>query len=236
MTGTRSKWRAYLLLSRLSNLPTVWSNVLAGAVAAGTAIEWPRVAVAAGAVSLMYTAGMFLNDAFDHTFDATHRRDRPLPAGDVSRGEVFGGGFALLAAGEVVLALGVSSAAALWGLALAATILYYDYRHKRDRFGPLAMGACRGLSYCVAASALTRSLPPAVVAGAVAITLYVVALTVVAKRAGQSGRWLVPLLIAGISLVDAGIVAINGGGAMLTLVAASGFVLTLVLQRIVPGT
>ena len=50
------------------------------------------------AFSLFYTGGMFLNDAFDAQFDAQHRPERPIPAGDVSRSTVFGWGYAMLAA------------------------------------------------------------------------------------------------------------------------------------------
>jgi hypothetical protein len=44
---------------------------------------------------------------------------------------------------------------------------------------------------------------------AIVITVYVAALTVVARLAGPSARWLVPALIAAISLVDAAIIAIS---------------------------
>jgi 4-hydroxybenzoate polyprenyltransferase len=46
----------------------------------------------------------------------------------------------------------------------------------------------------------------------------------------------VPLLIAGISLFDAGVVALSGGGIALVALAAAGFPATLMLQRVVPGT
>ncbi len=234
----RPKWRAYLLLSRISNLPTVWSNVLAGTVASRAPFHGLDIVLVSVAVSLLYTAGMFLNDAFDRAFDATRRTDRPLPMGDVTRAEVFGIGFALLAAGELLLAWTATPSAVLWGLALAATILYYDYRHKRDPFGPVVMGLCRGLVYCVSAAAVMNvedRLSPQVMLAAVVVTLYVVGLTWIAKKAGPRAGWLMPLLIAGISLVDAVVVGLNGGG-LLTLVAAAGFVLTLVFQRVVPGT
>jgi hypothetical protein len=35
LTARRPRWRSYLLLARVSNVPTVWSNVLAGMSAAG---------------------------------------------------------------------------------------------------------------------------------------------------------------------------------------------------------
>lgn len=231
----RPRWRAYLLLSRLSNLPTVWSNVLAGVVVAGGAWAPSTVVRVSVAVSMLYAAGMFLNDGFDRAFDAAHRSDRPLPGGDVTGAEVFGIGFALLAGGELLLAWLMPVGAAIWGLALAAAIVYYDYRHKRDRFGPLVMGVCRGLVYCLAAAAVGTAVSPAVVLAAVVVTGYVVALTRVAKKAGPQGGWLIPWLIAGISLVDAGVVLVNGGGSV-ALLAAAGFVLTLVFQRVVPGT
>ena len=231
----RPRWRAYLLLSRVSNLPTVWSNVLAGFVASGAAWDRSTVVRAAVAVSLLYTAGMFLNDGFDRAFDAAHRSDRPLPAGDVTAAEVFGIGFALLAGGELLLAWTTPAAAALWGLALSAAIVYYDYRHKQNRFGPIVMGVCRGLVYCLSAAAAGMAVSLPVALAAFLVTAYVVALTMVAKKAGPGGGWIIPWLIAGISLVDAGVVIANGGGAVAPI-AATGFVLTLALQRVVPGT
>ena len=91
-TGTlkprRPAWRAYLLLSRISNLPTIWTNVLAGVVVAGGALPWPLTALLIAAISLLYTGGMFLNDAFDRDFDATHIPERPLPAGEIGRAHV----------------------------------------------------------------------------------------------------------------------------------------------------
>ena len=51
------------------------------------------------AISLLYTAGMFLNDAFDREFDTRVRPDRPIPSGDVTAREAFAIGWVLLAAG-----------------------------------------------------------------------------------------------------------------------------------------
>jgi 4-hydroxybenzoate polyprenyltransferase len=90
-----------LRLGRISNLPTVWTNVLAGTVlAAGTVgIMDGKLLLLLVALSLFYIGGMFLNDAFDSEFDAKARPDRPIPSGRVSAREVFGYGFALLGAG-----------------------------------------------------------------------------------------------------------------------------------------
>jgi 4-hydroxybenzoate polyprenyltransferase len=228
----RPRWRAYLLLSRVSNLPTVWSNVLAGTLTASLASDWPLVLMVAVAVSLFYTGGMFLNDAFDAAIDRAERPERPIPAGNVGRGEVFAIGAAFLAGGLVLLP--PDRRVWLFGLALVGAILLYDFRHKRTRYAPLVMGLCRGLVYCVAAAA-AGSVTVAALVGAAVMTSYVVGLTVVAKHAGSRARWLVPVLIAAISLVDAGVIATVSSSHTLALLAAAGFPLTLAMQRVVPG-
>lgn len=228
----RPRWRAYLLLSRVSNLPTVATNVLAGIVGSSPAVDWSGYLWLTLAVSLFYTGGMFLNDAFDEPFDRKVRPERPIPRGDVSRAEVFVVGTLLLVWGELLLA--PDREALLLGTILAAAIVLYDYSHKNNRIAPAIMGACRGLVYCLAAAA-SAGLTPAVVVGAVVVATYVAGLTVVAKLAGPNARWLIPVLIAGISFVDAIFIASVSSSLPLSLVAASGFALTLFLQRFVPG-
>lgn len=233
MRRRRPRWRAYLLLARVSNLPTVWTNVLAGAVVSRAEVQWPTLIALSAAVSILYVAGMFLNDAFDHGIDATARPERPIPAGDVSVFAAFSTGMGLLVAGELVLVLtSHRTAASVWGLLLAAAIVYYDYLHKRDPFGPIVMGLCRGLVYCVAAAA-TGGVSRGVLAAAAVMTAYVTGLTLVAKRIGAGRGYVVPYLIAGISLVDALIVATVAPS--IAPWAALGFFLTLAGQRFVPG-
>jgi 4-hydroxybenzoate polyprenyltransferase len=234
LTVRRSRSRAYLLLARFSNLPTVWTNVLAGTIASGA----PFIAADFGglclAISAFYTAGMFLNDAFDREFDACVRPDRPIPSGDVTARETFAIGWGLLAAGLALVWLRGNLLAVPWAILLAGAIVLYNYRHKHNPFGPMVMGVCRGLVYCVAAAA-SAAVTPAVVAAAAVLTVYVIALTWIAKRVGASAGWLIPLLIAGISLVDAAVVAASGGGPLIWI-ALAGFPATLLLQRVVPGT
>ncbi len=237
VTRERPRWRSYLLLSRVSNLPTVWSNVLAGTVAAHAALNWPDVVRLAAGVSLLYTAGMFFNDVFDRDSDAVERPDRPIPAGDVHLGVVVVAASAMMALGMAVVAWPRGAGAPLaWSTVLVAAILFYNYRHKRNPFGPLVMGICRGLVYCVVASAVATTVGPPVFAAAAGLVIYVLALTEVAKRVGPRAGVVVPLLIAGISLFDAAVIGLNGGGGGLVIAAAVGFPLTLILQRVVPGT
>jgi 4-hydroxybenzoate polyprenyltransferase len=234
----RPAWRAYLLLSRVSNLPTVWTNVLVGAVASHAAAPPVRVTVyLALAISLVYTGGMFLNDAFDAAFDATHRPDRPIPAGDVSAGTAYTIGFALLAGGlGIVVSQPNGRLAVAWAVGLAVAVVYYDYSHKRNPLGPFVMGICRGLVYCVAAAAVAGLVSSIVLAAAAVLTTYVLALTWIAKRLGPKAGVVIPILIAGISVLDGLLIVLFGGGPLLALVAVGCAVLTLLLQRVVPGT
>jgi 4-hydroxybenzoate polyprenyltransferase len=228
----RSRTRSYLLLARVSNLPTVWTNVLAGAVAAGTALEPAVTARLIAALSLFYTAGMFLNDAFDREHDRRHRPERAIPSGDVSVNEVFGLGAGLLGAGMLLLL--PDAAASALGLLLAMAIVYYDYSHKGRPFAPLVMGACRGLVYAIAAAG-SGELSTAAVTGGFVVAAYVAGLSVVARRAGGNAKWLVPVLIAGISIVDAIFITVVSGSIALAGLAVAACALTLLLQRWVPG-
>ncbi|MET3131458.1 hypothetical protein AAKU55_001720 [Oxalobacteraceae bacterium GrIS 1.11] len=177
----------FLRLGRVSNLPTVWSNVLAGSVLAGADLalaptQWALLLVLC-AVSAFYVGGMYLNDAFDRAIDARERPSRPIPAGEVSAATVFAIGFALLAAGIGLLARH-GTAAMLAGCALALTILVYDTWHKANPSSPVIMGWCRALVYIAAAAASGAQAPfgAPLMLGAAAILAHVVGLTYAAKQ------------------------------------------------------
>jgi hypothetical protein len=120
------------------------------------------------------------------------------------------------------------------GALLAAAIVLYDSRHKGVTWAPLIMGSCRGLVYGIGGASIGVLRGATGAAGAV-MAAYVAALSVVAKRAGADARWLVPLLIAGISLLDALVIGVLSGAWSLAALAAVGCPLTLALQKFVPG-
>jgi hypothetical protein len=183
------RWQTHIRLGRVSNLPTVWTNVLAGTVLAGRPLEAGTLAALILSLSLFYVGGMYLNDAFDREIDAHERPERPIPSGLISAREVFSIGFGMLAAAVLVL-VGVSVRRAPlpnWlpvasGIALAAVITYYDAVHKRDPLSPLVMGFCRVLIYVIAAVAVAGALPGRVVAAAAVLLSYLIGLTYVAKQ------------------------------------------------------
>jgi 4-hydroxybenzoate polyprenyltransferase len=182
------RWRDYLLLGRVSNLPTVWTNALAGVTLAGADPEPWRLALLGVAFSLFYTGGMYLNDAFDRKIDARERPERPIPSGRIRAGQVFGLGFALLGAGIVgVMVVAGSPAAGGWAAPAAAVLLAgvitgYDVWHKGNPLSPVVMGLCRVLVYLTAALAVARRIGPAVVGGAAVLFGYLIGLTYAAKR------------------------------------------------------
>src|SRR4029450_6491593 len=130
-----------LKLGRVSNLPTVWTNVLAGTLVAGGTWQDTRVAVVVVAMSLFYEGGMFLNDYFDRSIDACERPERPIPALEISPRAVAAIGFALLTGGLMLLAM-LGLAALGLGLLLSAVIVAYDLRHKGNPFSRVLMGMC----------------------------------------------------------------------------------------------
>jgi 4-hydroxybenzoate polyprenyltransferase len=182
-------WRVALQLGRVSNLPTVWSNTLAGVVLAGGSALDPRALPLLVALSLFYVAGMYLNDAFDAPIDARERPDRPIPAGAVTARTVFAAGFGLMALGLGVLAWigygyhgGTGPAPLAAGLALGAAIVLYDWHHKANPLSPVLMGACRVLVYVTAGFAITVTPSPDLFIGAVVLLAYLIGLTYFAKQ------------------------------------------------------
>jgi 4-hydroxybenzoate polyprenyltransferase len=182
-------WRVALQLGRVSNLPTVWSNSLAGVVLAGGSALDPRTLPLLLALSLFYVAGMYLNDAFDAPIDARERPDRPIPAGAVTARTVFAAGFGMMALGLGVLVWigygyprGTGPAPVLAGLGLGAAIVLYDWHHKANPLSPVLMGACRMLVYVTAGFAMTAAPPPALFLGALVLLAYLIGLTYFAKQ------------------------------------------------------
>jgi UbiA prenyltransferase family len=226
------KMRAALVLGRVSNLPTVVTNALAGAVLSGGVLEF--AGVPALALALFYVGGMYLNDAFDADVDACERPARPIPAGIASRTVVFAAGFTLLALG---ISLGAASQLALAiGAALALCILLYDALHERIAAAPLVMGFCRVLSYLFAAAAIGGELNASRLwLGAVGLFLHIAGLTYAARQEAYDrieALW--PLL----SLACAALLAFHlsqgaplAVGAAVAFLGAQFFALRLLLRR-----
>jgi 4-hydroxybenzoate polyprenyltransferase len=170
-----------LCLGRMSNLPTVWSNVLAGLALAGWVSSSSVALRLAAATSLLYVGGMFLNDACDAEIDARERAERPIPAGDATRREVFIWS-AVLLLGGVALAFSCGLASGIAGLATLTVIVLYDLVHKKTVFAPVLMAACRVGVYWTAALAVPQPKRAIVALGSAVLFAYVLGLTYAAAK------------------------------------------------------
>ncbi len=188
--------RAILILGRVSNLPTVWTNVLLGWFVGGGAwvaeLGWLTLGV-----SLLYVAGMTLNDAFDAQWDSEHAQERPIPSGDLSRGAVWAIGLLEMAGGLALLLTQTTFHPALLG-GLVGAIFLYNWLHKKWAGSVLIMGLCRGLVYLGAASAVVShttsiEIPKVVWVVAVGMIIYIAGLTLAARSERTSeGEMVLP--------------------------------------------
>jgi 4-hydroxybenzoate polyprenyltransferase len=228
-----------LRLGRISNVPTVWTNVLAGSVIAGATLHLDQIAVIVTAVTALYIGGMYLNDFFDREIDARDRPGRPISAGEIGAGTVALIGFGLLATG-IALAIPFGLAAVVCVALLAAIIVLYDVWHKGNTLSPVIMGLCRALVYVGTGIATTGGASSATIIGAVTLAGHVAGITYAAKqenldRAGN--LW--PLALLALPLVVALPSLFGGwsvGVAFLLLLVADTLAIRLLSIRPVPGS
>lgn len=145
--------RTLLVLGRISNLPTVWSNCLAGWILGG-GTEWYKFFVTVCGASSLYVGGMYLNDYCDASFDAEFRRERPIPSGKIGHASVGWISLGWLVAGAALLV----PMSPIAGSVLVGTIVAYDYAHKNNPAAPFIMAGCRFLLVIAAGS--TNRFPP----------------------------------------------------------------------------
>ncbi len=176
--------RTLLVLGRVSNLPTVWTSVAVGWFLSGGAWTGELGWLVLG-MSLVYVAGMTLNDASDATWDREHAPERPIPSGQIGAGTVWVLGLLQLLAGAVVL-LGFTTAHPWLFAALAGAVLLYDLLHKRWTGSVWIMGICRALVYLGAGSAVAAhtssvEVPTTLLVLAAGAVLYIAGLTLAAR-------------------------------------------------------
>jgi len=178
-------FRAWLELSRISNLPTAWTNVLVAWLLAGGSWHWQPLAWILGGGSLLYTGGMILNDAADAAYDREHRRERPIPSGRVGVASAWIVGLLMMAAGYAMFVYGAEACAWLTG-ALVVAILAYDMYHKPWAGSVFVMGSCRTFLYLAAGSAVTGTLSVGehheLILKAIALGAYIVGLSLYARH------------------------------------------------------
>ncbi len=157
---------AFLATGRVSNLPTVWSNVLLGvfflsplSLSIGETPLFLLLLSTCIITSLLYVGGCLLGDYNDLAFDTIHRPNRPLPRGVLSPKFIVVTAYTFLLLG-VFLAFYITPSlffqkeASLntpphilsgWMASiLAGSIISYAYLHKKfPRVGLFNMALCR---------------------------------------------------------------------------------------------
>ncbi len=180
--------RDYLELMRLPNVFTSMADVAMGFLFVREltgAIDYWLLAVLLASSSLLYLAGVVLNDVFDLELDSHERPDRPIPSSRISPSAARRFGWGLLFAGAV---LGWTAAFLIGSILpgaivviLVMGIVIYDAGMKFTAIGPLLMGACRmfNVLFGMSAAGVPFTAEHWVVAGA--IGLYIAGITGFAK-------------------------------------------------------
>lgn len=126
-----------------------------------------------------------MNDVFDVNFDRQHRKERPIPRGDISLGMVWKLALLWITLGLASL-FWIDDITGILGVGLVGCILLYDAVHKMITFSPLLMGACRFFVYLVAASTVRDVNGWSIWCG-LALASYVVGLSFLARRESARG-------------------------------------------------
>lgn len=199
---------AWLSMLRISNAPTVVSQVFAGAAVGwyslplGDAIPLGPLALVLVGVLMSYLAGMILNDVCDARIDASERPGRPIPSGRVSLFIARSVGGSMLLIGVSMLAV-ASPATLPWAILLGACIIAYDMLHTLSAASFVLMASCRGLVPVIAALAISSSAEWSVLAWtAGAAFVFIAAVSIAARnemtgfgRMARAAAWSLPVAV-----------------------------------------
>lgn len=189
------RWRTWLQLLRAPNLFTVPGDPLAGFLLATAGRIDARLILAIGVSLCLYCHGLLLNDLADLEEDRRERPNRPLPSG-AARPAIVLGVAVILALLALLFCSIINLDSLVVGLALLISVLVYNrWCKKVPILGPINMGLCRGLSILLGAAAGTldifsptggliriwSALMPLAVVAAVGTTLYIAAVTHLAR-------------------------------------------------------
>ena len=220
--------RALLELCRISNLPTVWSNVALGgawgfiitndlarkdgALIYRDYIDLPTLTtnylIMMVAGSLIYCGGMVLNDAMDASIDLAERPSRPIPSGHVSRKHAFLIACAMLLGGLGCLHRFIENPWVICSaIVLVLLVISYNLIHQKSAAGVILMGLCRAALIVMATTAVSAGeygLTPVLAIPAIVLFAYTLAISLVARHEVPAGRaWVVSFMIVCMPLVDA---------------------------------
>lgn len=186
-----SRINVYLKLVRPANLLTAAADVLAGVAISGYFAEGfvavPSIVLLVISTMALYGGGIVFNDIFDRQIDAVERPERAIPRGLISLRRARILGMVLLISG-VLIAFIVSSVSGLLAFLIAGLALLYNKVSKHHGFfGPLNMGACRGLNLLLGISILPLMLSELAFIGIVPL-LYIYSITMISQGEVHGGN------------------------------------------------
>ena len=193
--------KQYAALTRISNLPTCWTNVLTGSVIGSMAASSPLailpVVVLSIIISLFYMAGMALNDLVDLKIDQQQRSDRPIASGRISPRSALIFIILLFDTATILLLIYFPHCIYL-ALLLTAMIILYDLTHKHFACSIIFMASCRALIYVISAYAVfggsTGEFWTSTAISSTILALYIAFMTIIARSENKqqidSRRWL----------------------------------------------
>ncbi len=207
-----SRFWTLLGLCRVSNLPTVWMNVLTAAVLASGSLNIAASLLLMVSLSAFYCAGMALNDVFDREHDALEQPFRPIPAGRIGLGEACAVAVALFAVALGLLVVAPYPSALLPGCVLVVLIFAYDRFHKEMPASVVVMASTRFMVFVVTGWAIVGAPEGPVLAAGLLQFAYTMSVTAVARFESTRGEPfagpVIPRMIAGMSVLDGAVLAI----------------------------
>jgi len=195
--------RDWLELIRVPNVFTAMADVAMGfffvtPVAAFDASAGLTLALLIAASSLLYSGGMVLNDVCDYEEDCRDRPERPLPSGRISliAARRFGWGLLIGGVSVAILASLLTAREGPAGMAICLAILIVGYNNilKHTALGPIILGMCRMCNVILGMMATVDRRPDAGLLVAEVVGLYIVGVSVMARREAQQGRRAILLL------------------------------------------
>lgn len=239
-TSETSKFslKAYVDLCRISNLPTIWTNVLAGMVLSDAALSWRSFFLVAFSMSLFYSGGMSLNDIFDSEWDRAQKNFRPIPSARVPLAKAWQLTAGLFSIGLLLILFVPNPASFSWAIVLLILIAVYDGVHKKFAITVLLMGGCRVMVYLIASLSVSGKVNNQVAAAGMLQFSYIVLLSALSRyedRFRNHIRFpLIPLMLCCICLIDGAVMAFFRSSFWLAA-GVGGAVLTRLGQRTIRG-
>jgi len=230
--------KPYIELCRISNLPTVWTNVLAVTVLSNVGFQETDFLILLLSMSLLYSGGMCLNDIYDEPIDRIRRPIRPIPSGRVSLRNARSLTIGVFLTALALFYLVPYPRAIFTAILLLALIIIYDKYHEAQPLSVIIMAACRFMVFAVASIALTGNVDfPTITVGLIQ-SIYTLSISLVARHENNLKKSyslpVVSTMIAGMSLIDGVIMAYFVSPAWIAA-GIGGTLLTMFGQRYIRG-